>query len=602
MKYEYVNNNSMRAYKVSLFIIVLVVNLFYAVQLKLPYGYPDSFIPLSLSAFFSGSNWSEFVSNIPYYYGYGPALLYIPFFVIFDNSIYIYKAIMVLNSILVSLIPVIAYNILIKYLNIKNNKLAFSISLTVGLFPSSLILSKSSLNEIFFIVIPWITFYILLKESENKNKNRKIVSTIFLGLILVLGYVTHGRFIALIASVLIIVMIYNLKFKDGKVVYLLPLIFVLVSGIIIDYIFKDYLMNHLWNISNISELDNTVGSTINKLNNYNFKDIIKSSVILFISQVFYSQLATLSLIGIGIVLSIKTTYCIFKKKLTDSKNLIVFVFPFILFILSCFMAAIQFYKLDIEGTNIGSYYVYGRYMETILPIYLLVICSYLSSYKEEQKKLLNIAKNIFFITIFLFITIVLPKIINTNVFVDVNTIMTYTFSGKYLLKKSFDTFQVMIVVISCILIIWIIIHDLINKNRINLIFTIFICVSLYSYQFIISNIILTHSNIEFNYIKDGYETINSLGEIYSNYNDVYVVNDNEFVASDYQFLLSKYNIHNLKNSELMISDIKENSFIIIYYKYDLNNISNDFFLINSGKYENVYIWGYGDELYRQLNK
>ena len=94
-----------------MFAFSVVVNALLSMYMKLPEINPDEIGVAGIAAYYSGHDWSGLMSGIGHYCGYIQALIYTPMFVFFNNPYALYKAMLVTNGVIISIIPLIAYNI-----------------------------------------------------------------------------------------------------------------------------------------------------------------------------------------------------------------------------------------------------------------------------------------------------------------------------------------------------------------------------------------------------------------------------------------------------------------------------------------------------------
>ena len=94
-----------------LFAFSVVVHAMLSLYMQLPAINPDEVGVASITAFYTGRDWSSLMSSVGYYYGYVQALFYVPLALIFSSPYALYKAMLVMNGVLISFIPMIAYHL-----------------------------------------------------------------------------------------------------------------------------------------------------------------------------------------------------------------------------------------------------------------------------------------------------------------------------------------------------------------------------------------------------------------------------------------------------------------------------------------------------------
>ena len=94
-----------------LYALSVVVNSLMTMCMELPAVFPEEISAAGIAAFFSGKNWSGLLGQTGVRGGYIHSLLYTPLFLVFDNPYALYKAMLVINAIIVSFIPLISYHL-----------------------------------------------------------------------------------------------------------------------------------------------------------------------------------------------------------------------------------------------------------------------------------------------------------------------------------------------------------------------------------------------------------------------------------------------------------------------------------------------------------
>ena len=140
------------------FSVCFMMHTVLAINLKMLNFSSDEFGVLAIAAKLAGEDWSNVVSHISYY-GWGQAILYVPIFFFVKSPVSRYICIEILNSFLVSLIPIMVLNIETNYLNIKR-RTAICLALIVGIFPSYLFKVGMERNPTMFTAVADIIYHI----------------------------------------------------------------------------------------------------------------------------------------------------------------------------------------------------------------------------------------------------------------------------------------------------------------------------------------------------------------------------------------------------------------------------------------------------------
>lgn len=181
-----------------LYIATLTLSLIPAFFYTAP-AFEDGLGTMATAAYLAGYDWSNFLAADGYYYKYGQSLWYLlPFFLI-PHAVLRYRVMLIINSVLTSFIPVIAWRIAEGKLHIEK-RTAFLIAFLTGIYPSILLYSKYTWAETNLMVLPWVCLLLLLKiyGIEERHRGR---DSIFLAVTVVYAYMSHQRGMVLILAV-----------------------------------------------------------------------------------------------------------------------------------------------------------------------------------------------------------------------------------------------------------------------------------------------------------------------------------------------------------------------------------------------------------------
>ena len=141
-------------YFVLIFLFV-IFNFFLITKIKTPVITPDEINTLAIPAWISGNKWDINTA----YYGWGGSIIYSLLFMLIKNPITLYRGILLLNSLILSIIPCIVFNVLKNFFDLKNKKLLITISILIGLYPGNFSMALYSWNEIWVRVIVWLYYF-----------------------------------------------------------------------------------------------------------------------------------------------------------------------------------------------------------------------------------------------------------------------------------------------------------------------------------------------------------------------------------------------------------------------------------------------------------
>ena len=216
---------------ISIILIFIIINLMIVSKVKTLVVIPDEVNTLAIPAALSGSHW-ELVNS---YYGWGGSIFYYPLFLLIKNPIVLYRNIIMLNSVLLAIIPCIAYMMSEKFFQVKNRKLRFLLAFFLGIYPGTFAMSQYGWNETWIRVITWIILLILFKLVNEKEKKR--LNSFIFGVLLAYSYAIHGRMLVFIPITVIIYVFLLRKYKN-KFINIKYLIFGFLPIFLLDIVVK----------------------------------------------------------------------------------------------------------------------------------------------------------------------------------------------------------------------------------------------------------------------------------------------------------------------------------------------------------------------------
>ena len=118
---SFLKNMYDRDVKILIYAVFAITTVFFASTLSLPYVL-DETGTVANTAFMAGDDWSFCVQTMGgFYYKYAFSALYYPIYIAFrSNPVYMYKAMISFNMLIMSFIPVISYHICRKHLKIES--------------------------------------------------------------------------------------------------------------------------------------------------------------------------------------------------------------------------------------------------------------------------------------------------------------------------------------------------------------------------------------------------------------------------------------------------------------------------------------------------
>ena len=162
---------------------------------------------LANSAYAAGYDWSETTYTMGgFYYKYGISLLYAPFLKLIDDPYILYKVLLSINVFLYAFVPVIAYTIQKKHLQMKR-LVAVLFAIIVGAIPCCFIFQLYAKADSMLIVLPWVVLYLVMELSGTNSGRKKTVLSILLAAVSMYSYMVHTRGVVIIIALILTIVL-----------------------------------------------------------------------------------------------------------------------------------------------------------------------------------------------------------------------------------------------------------------------------------------------------------------------------------------------------------------------------------------------------------
>lgn len=195
-----------------LYAFSLVANTLITWDMDLPVIYPDEISVAGTAAFFAGKDWSALLKTIGGG-GYIQALLYMPLFSLFGSPYAVYKAMLVVNSLIVSFIPIIVYHLSSK-LGVARVRHKLMIALSCGMYITYIAGSKFIWSESVTSLLCWVDVLCVFTAWDKKNKSTRFTMSVLLGFLCAVTYAADSQMIALMAAILLTVLAAHFIFHE----------------------------------------------------------------------------------------------------------------------------------------------------------------------------------------------------------------------------------------------------------------------------------------------------------------------------------------------------------------------------------------------------
>ena len=240
---EYINKFTKSKYGAYIIILFFVITI-NGIYLRLNnLTNVDEFSTLAVPAILAGKDWSA-LSSVAGFHGYGASILLTPFFFFISDGVLLYKISLILCLLFRVICTFISFWIAKNVFELGENKsLIVALVCNFGMLSSDDGAALSSLMEVPLTLITLVFLFFVLK-AQFGNKKRY---WIFAGVVLAYGSLIHSRILIVYFSVIIILLIYALKYRKlNKTIAILLGISFLISyvlfsqldSIIMDLVYK----------------------------------------------------------------------------------------------------------------------------------------------------------------------------------------------------------------------------------------------------------------------------------------------------------------------------------------------------------------------------
>lgn len=230
------------------YLLLAFIPRFVLTQFMWPINIPlDESSTLALPAYLAGYDWSYLMGKTRYYYGYGMAVLFTPIFYLIKNPVLLYRAILVMCAALQTIPGIIAFYILGKFFNQKNQHVKLLLALIASYCVSSTITTVA--NEHMIYICAWMLGWLLLELINCKNYRKKCIYTCNLMIVAFYALTCHERCKVFIIAIICIVILYSLLEK--KLLVSMPTFLLMVSfGYKVTFLLTTKVKSIIWPAGN----------------------------------------------------------------------------------------------------------------------------------------------------------------------------------------------------------------------------------------------------------------------------------------------------------------------------------------------------------------
>lgn len=353
-----------------IYILILMASAIYRIKvLNTPY-FTDEIGYWAAGAWFAGVDWSPVMSKLPYY-GYGYGLFLTPLFSMIKDSSGMFYAAVLLNAFFLTGTFLCIYRIMCILYN-KNHQALMFVAFASCMYTYNIVYAHITMSEIcltFFTALMILRFCIFCKKPTFVNN---MLWTIMLAALIMIHLRTLTYLIIGIAFWLFIIFRKKQNWKTIVFAFLLTALMCVMV-----FLIKDYIVDNLYTSvsvgTHLSGNDSIVGR-LSILKNIFHIDWWKNFFTSIIGKTFYLCVSTFFLIPVAV-------YTCIKKALNDEQRL---EHSYMLVMLICNLG---FNALTMMFPGRVDQFLYGRYVENLLPIYLAIAFIQIIENKKNIKYL-----------------------------------------------------------------------------------------------------------------------------------------------------------------------------------------------------------------------
>ena len=239
-----------------LYALAVVANSLPAIFAELPAVFPDEINVAGVAALYSGRNWSGLLDSFGSGSGYVQALFYAPLFWVIKNPYALYKAMLIVNALIIGIIPLIAYHLAGKF-GVVRVRRKLLIALCCGMYAAYITDSKFVWNETLTSLMGWILALCLFSSRERKSRSSRAALSVLAGFLCALSYAANVQLIALVVALILTVLLARIFMRER--ILNLPVFGIsLTASFVAEHFLRRTIEQALW-----GETAGTIGMTMN---------------------------------------------------------------------------------------------------------------------------------------------------------------------------------------------------------------------------------------------------------------------------------------------------------------------------------------------------
>lgn len=353
---------------------IILFGLFWGMTNWIP-RYPDPYGYLTNAAYLLDDkfNWGQVTYEMQRIYAAGYSVFLVPLLYLFDDIKIVLNGIWIQNLMAVCIMYILLYKItgiVCKDMKSINRMiLCLIICISPACFFNIYTVTPETFSMLFLTIIAYILF-----KMEKEQKYPFVF--VFLGMMLSCWTVLiHSRFLIIYIAYLIALFVLVIK-KKVRILHGLVTALFGLGGYKIWNIVNHFLKTSVYCIEGVG--GNTMDSQIVKIDYLFSIEGMASFVSNLFTQFFYLVVSSYGLLFIAIVVLVKELIRFFKKEDVNAGTVFVLAG---LFGLLCLSSYFHIYPKRVD------HLVYGRYIEAIIPVAIILACSEFRKLLKQKKSL-----------------------------------------------------------------------------------------------------------------------------------------------------------------------------------------------------------------------
>lgn len=360
------------------YFLLVIIHLIYSINMQQPWFFADEMGYLGNAKYLSGNDHIRMMGS---YYHPGYSMLILPAFICFSEPVYIYKAVLVINGVLMSSLFFPLYFLLKRFFCIPL-KFASITAFTVCLYPAFCLQANLAWAENAFIPCYALLIVFFLLFLSEKTYLYALLFGFFAGFI----YTIHPRGLSVaIISVCCICFLAAVKALPARKVFTSVIIICLVLAF--TFLLNKHLKTLAW-IGKGSGFENPVSVATHLFRKLVFIKSIKNIFVEAAGQCLYLIQATYGLFLLGLI----NFFAVIRKDIGSLSNIkqvfqdarTITLFFIIITSIGIFYTSVMLLAGAHNNMALGDLLIYGRYNEGFLAIYIASGLIWLYSGSEEM--------------------------------------------------------------------------------------------------------------------------------------------------------------------------------------------------------------------------